>query len=58
MRESKADGDQDLQFGRGKPHLGGLSESVETTVDRKDAALKEQSLWRAETRRHHKADRA
>ncbi len=30
------------QFGRGKLHLGGLS--VEKTEDRKEAALKEQSL--------------
>ena len=31
-----------LQFGRGKQRLGGLS--VEETDDRKEAALKEQSL--------------
>ncbi len=42
------------QFGRGKPCLGGLS--VEETDDRKEAALKERSLRRAETRRRRKAD--
>ena len=44
------------QFGRGKPHLGGLS--VEKTDDRKEAALKELLLRGAETRRRRKADRA
>ncbi len=42
------------QFGLGKQHLGGLS--VEETDDRKEAALKEQSLLEAETRRRSKAD--
>ncbi len=42
------------QFGRGKPRLGGLS--VEKTDDKKEAALKEQSLCGAETRRRRKAD--
>ena len=46
------------QFGRGKPRLGGLS--VEMTDDKKEAALKEQSLHRAETcgRRKAQADQA
>ncbi len=46
------------QFGRGKPHLGGLS--VEKTGARKEAALKERLLPRggADTRRRRKADRA
>ncbi len=35
------------QFGRGKQRLGGLS--IEMTDDRKEAALKEQSLRGAET---------
>jgi hypothetical protein len=42
------------QFGRGKPHLGGLS--VEKTDDRKEAALKELSLPGAETSRCCKTD--
>jgi hypothetical protein len=44
------------QFGHGKLHLGGLS--VEKTDDRKEATLKEQSLRRAETSQHSKADLA
>ena len=44
------------QYGRGKPRLGGLS--VEKTDDRKEAALKQQNLCGAETRRRRKADRA
>jgi hypothetical protein len=44
------------QFGRGKPHLGGLS--VEKTGARKKAAQKERLLRGAETRRRRKADRA
>ncbi len=46
------------QFGRGKQRLGGLS--VEKTDDRKEAALKERSLHRAQAETHlrRKADRA
>ncbi len=47
------------QFGRGKPRLGGLS--IEKTNDRKEAALKEQSLCGADetqTRLRSKADLA
>jgi hypothetical protein len=44
------------QFGQGKQRLGGLS--VEETSARKEVALKEWSLSRAETRRRRKADRA
>jgi hypothetical protein len=44
------------QSGRGKQRLGGLS--VEKTDGRKEAALKERSLRRAETRRRRKADLA
>ncbi len=45
-----------LQFGRGKPRLGGLS--CEETDERKEAALQERSLPAAETSRLRKADRA
>ncbi len=41
------------QFGRGKQRLGGLS--CEETDDRRDAALQERSLRRAETCRRRKA---
>ncbi len=44
------------QFGLGKPCLGGLS--VEETDDRKEAALQEQNLNRAETSWHSKTDGA
>ncbi len=43
-----------LQFGRGKPRLGGLS--VEKTGAKKKAAQKELLLRGAETRRRRKAD--
>jgi hypothetical protein len=44
------------QFGLGKLCLGGLS--VEKSGDRKEAALKERSLSRAEIHMCHNADRA
>ncbi len=56
MRESVADRDQDLQFGCGKPHLGGLSVAKTDDSLRKEAALKELSLCGAETSWCHKAD--
>ncbi len=43
-------------FGHGKQHMGGLS--VEKTDDRKEAALKEQSLRGAETSQSSKDDLA
>ena len=44
------------QFGRGKPHLGGLS--VEDTQERKAEASVESNKRGVETRRRRKADRA
>jgi hypothetical protein len=42
-------------FGLGKQRLGGLSE--DQTAGRKEAALQEKSLCRAESRQRSKADR-
>ncbi len=42
------------QFGRGKPHLGGLT--IEETSDRQDAARKASDKRRKETREGHKGD--
>jgi hypothetical protein len=45
-------------FGRGKPRLGGLSESVEETALRKGAARVEQVKLAVETRRRRRAAKA
>jgi hypothetical protein len=46
---------RELDFGRGKPRLGGLS--VEATEERRHAHMAEGHKRRVETRRRHKADR-
>ncbi len=45
-----------LQFGRGKPRLGGLT--IEETSDRQDSACKKSDKRRKETREGRRGDRA
>ncbi len=47
---------RELDFGRGKPRLGGLS--VEDTEERRHASKVEGHKRRVETRRQRKADRS